>query len=68
MEKYPDDFVLNTRGVIDVKGKGPMKTYWLEASESNPYANELEIQRVKTEAMDILNQAYQYIDNNLIFE
>lgn len=39
LKEAPDDFVNETRGMIDMKGKGPIPTYWLTAAECNQKTN-----------------------------
>lgn len=65
LDPWSDYFVLHKREAINVKGKGPMETYWLEASPTNPVINEIAIQNIKAEAAQILESTNLAIDKDI---
>ena len=58
------EFIMEERGVLDVKGKGQMKTYFLvNYSESNKTLNSLRIASIKSEVQSIINSTSDYSFN-----
>lgn len=53
-EVAPGNFSLQERGYIDMKGKGELLTYWLEASESNELVNKAALEKLDDEVKDLL--------------
>ena len=52
----PRDFLLEERGYVDMKGKGELVTYWLEASESNELANKKALEELEEEVRELLTR------------
>eukprot|EP01038_Epipyxis_sp_PR26KG_P004969 gene4969-6952_t len=52
--------VVNKRGDIEIKGKGVMSTYWLDAATpDNDNSNEVAIERLQNMVTDILAESYE---------
>ena len=49
-------FKFVSRGIVDLKGKGALKTYWLESSHTNSYANKAGTAQLETETDELLTQ------------
>lgn len=45
------DFHLISRGMIEMKGKGELPSYWLEASEQNALVNQKSLEKLDAEVM-----------------
>jgi len=52
-----DSFKLVKRGIVEMKGKGERRTYWLEPTELNPLVNESALQGLYAEVEDLLAHA-----------
>ena len=56
----PDDFVHQPRGLVEMKGKGQIPTYWLSSTEDNRLTNDKMLMAIDAEIMnkfsDILKQ------------
>jgi hypothetical protein len=56
--RHSSHFVIQERGMIEVKGKGQQRTFWLQsATEENIVANKTAIQSMKRKCGDILRRA-----------
>jgi hypothetical protein len=44
------------RGLINMKGKGELRTYWLMPSEQNTFVNSAGLQAIQQETLDVLAQ------------
>jgi len=52
-----DRFKLVKRGLVEMKGKGERRTYWLEPTQLNPHVNESALQDLYEEVEDLLAHA-----------
>jgi hypothetical protein len=51
LKRAPDDFVHESRGMIAMKGKGAIPTYWLSATEDNLLTNKAMLKSLDAEIM-----------------
>lgn len=55
-EQHNGMFQITERGKVEMKGKGQMTTYWLEASESNLLVNRAALQQLDIEVKELLSK------------
>lgn len=51
-----ENFSFIERGLIEMKGKGQLRTFWLESSEMNPFVNKEGMAQLEMEIDDLLQQ------------
>lgn len=51
--KAPKDFRLVSRGMVEMKGKGAVPTYWIEATEQNRFTNTAALNDLDDEIADL---------------
>jgi len=60
LKQAPDDFISESRGMIEMKGKGSIPTYWISSTADNPLTNEKALEaldeEVATKFADMLAQ------------
>lgn len=54
--EYKTEFECIPRGLVEMKGKGSLKTYWLEASPNNKLVNENGVAQLEIETDQLLQQ------------
>jgi len=50
------NFLFEKRGLVEMKGKGEVLTYWLEGSKNNELVNEAALQKLEIEVKDLLEK------------
>jgi class 3 adenylate cyclase len=53
---FHDRFTFIERGLVEMKGKGKLKTFWLESSEANGFINNKAMEELEIEIDDLLKQ------------
>jgi class 3 adenylate cyclase len=53
---FHDRFTFIERGLVDMKGKGMLKTFWLESSEANGFINNKAMEELEIETDELLKQ------------
>lgn len=51
LKQAPDDFMSESRGMIEMKGKGLIPTYWLSSMDDNPLTNKEALKALDAEVM-----------------
>ena len=56
LKSVPGDFNCIPRGMVEMKGKGHLKTYWLEAGTDNEFVNHEGMAQLEMETNELLTQ------------
>lgn len=59
-----DSFQMKERGLVEMKGKGQLQTFWLEASHNNKYVNKCGLMKLQDEVQQMLHSTKSF-DNNV---
>lgn len=52
LKRAPDDFVHESRGMVEMKGKGAIPTYWLSSTTENLLTNKASLKMLDAEIME----------------
>ena len=58
-----EDFILQERGLVEMKGKGKLRTFWLEASQCNELVNSRSIVNLQDEVQDMMDTTISFDKN-----